>query len=1187
MLFPFTIMGRRSDYLVIDFSKIDMRNRPKFILRNLDDVAIGYLGHILNPTATINYNEISEIDFEYPAYDNGEKLNEYDLLNSMRVIEIEGYGQFILQKPVESDDTVSKIKSCKAYSLEYELSGKEVTVEEGTYNFWNPLTKESSIMGIILSEIPSWKIGTVSSDLIGKYRTFSAEKRKIYDFMKTDLQKTYGCIFDFDTYNRIINVRSIEDTPATKAIYLSSKNLLENIEIEENTDELVTVLDVHGADDLDIRSVNPMGVNKIYNLDAYMNESYFSKEMISHWENWKHTFEAYQQIYFNMSVEQIMLISQLVTENAVLTELEGELSGLESKKATLVQGISIDSSLQDDLDAVKNEISAKENEINNHKETVITPIENKITTITNQLKNINQLTSFSSFFNEEQIALLDRYFKCGSLTDSTFVATNIDNYSTVGSTVLSLASIFNLVSLTSLQKTEYTTDKTFYSIRGGMIETSHESLALKADIIRGTLEVNSNNTFVLSLYLNNGILNNSSTFSGATLSMTGTLSSNIMSTSTSLQFKTLSANVYFTRNVSEYQKQSVAMELYEYAIERLNKLSSPTYYFSVESANFLALDDFIEFAKQFELGEKIYLHIDDTVLEPIVMSVSIDFNDLSNFEIQFSDNYRLNSKEFTLETILDQAISSGSSLDFNQYNYSNFVSSGAKTSVEQFMKSAIDAMKNNIMAGTNNELQIDGTGLRCMKWDEDSEAYSPKQIWMAHNAIMFTEDNWESATIGIGEFTDKNFGTLYGIVLPALVGTLLAGQNLIIESEKQDGGIAVFKVDSEGASLHNATFDIYNGYNTQITLNPISGIAIGTYPLYSENDYTINEQNAKFWVDGSGNIHFKGTLDGANGKFSGELEAATGTFSGSLSGATGIFSGSLSVGGSYAFHVDENGNMYIGSNSFYNAPFRVDSAGNLYATSAMISGTITASDISVSSLTAQRLAQLLQSGYQVYDGSYISNLNADYITTGYLSANRIGAGTLDCGQVFLANGYGGFREGYGSATTSGGGTTTTYGAMMYGGEYPLWISPTNYIIATTEGVRLNAGSTWLSVWNGGIGGNYPVQDLSDRRNKHDISDLNKESDSYKKLCRSLRPSVFKFNHRKDNKKSFGYIAQDVEYAIQNAGLNPKEFTIITQPENLNTDSYMLAYSEFTALNTFMIQDLYKEIDELKQKINVL
>ena len=141
---------------------------------------------------------------------------------------------------------------------------------------------------------------------------------------------------------------------------------------------------------------------------------------------------------------------------------------------------------------------------------------------------------------------------------------------------------------------------------------------------------------------------------------------------------------------------------------------------------FLALDDFVDFAKQFELGEKVYLHIDNNVLEPIAMSVSIDFDDLSDFEIQFSDNYRLNSKEFTLESILDQAISGSNSLDLNQYNYSNFVSSGAKTSVEQFMKSAIDAMKNNIMAGENNELVIDGTGLRCMKYDEASGTYSPK-----------------------------------------------------------------------------------------------------------------------------------------------------------------------------------------------------------------------------------------------------------------------------------------------------------------------------------------------------------------------------------------------------------------------------------------------------------------------------
>lgn len=1266
--------------MVIDFSRIDMRKRPNFILRNLDGTPIGILGHILNPHGTFFYNEISEISFEYPAYDNGVKLDEYDLLTSMRVVDVEGYGQFILQKPIENDDTVSKKKSCKAYSLEHELSGKKITLEEGTYNFWNPLAPDSTVMGIILSEVPSWRIGTISSDLIGKYRTYSVNDQAIYNFMKSDLQKAYGCIFDFDTYTRTIHVRSVEDFISTKAVYLSSKNLIDNIEIEENIEALVTVLDVHGADDLDIRSVNPMGVNKIYNLDAYMNESYFSKEMIMQWQNWKQTFDSYQQTYFDISVEQSMLISRLVTENAVLADLEGELSGLESKKATLVQGVAMDSSLRDDLAAVKAEISAKEKEINIQKKTVIAPIENKITALTTELKNINQLTAFSAFFSEEQIAVLDRYFKCGSLTDSTFVATNIDSYSTDGTTVRGLASIFNLVSLNEIRKTEYTSDKTFYSVRGGMIETSHSSFALDAEIVRGTLEVNSDNTFVLSLYLNDGKLNNNTTFTGATLSMTGTLGANVISSASALQFKTSTANAYFTRDVTEYQKRSVALELYDYAVERLNKLSSPTFYFSVESANFLALDDFVDFAKQFELGEKVYLHIDNNVLEPIAMSVSIDFDDLSDFEIQFSDNYRLNSKEFTLESILDQAISGSNSLDLNQYNYSNFVSSGAKTSVEQFMKSAIDAMKNNIMAGENNELVIDGTGLRCMKYDEASGTYSPKQIWMAHNAIMFTEDNWESATIGIGEFTDKNFGALYGIVLPALVGTLLAGQNLIIESEKQDGGVAVFKMDAEGASLHNASFNLYGLTGGRIDMGAILGLVGGDDPdnmfVYDQfnnptgvktannksvtkvDDLDANDTpNANFWLDMDGGLYIKGVIDAVGG----------------------IFRGSLEVGGSTAFRVDAQGNLKIGGTAT-NPNFSVDANGNLVANSGTFKGTVYGAtykdnngNIMMNSSQQFKSDYLSLNGINVGNGQFVvdsagnvsvsgsikmgagSSINwaqvteqnatmslayiqannafnyagvaydeagnaydlaldaydaADYaydlayenritdkkvfdVLTGggtrfgifsdsssnrlYINANYIRSGTIDADIVTLGSGWGGFACARGST-----GISVTYGAKVYGSDEDY------YFIATDAGVRMQAPDNGITITNNVISASEEITVSSDRRIKNSIS---YDMDKYNGFFMSLKPSFYRLNKGSSQRFHIGFIAQDVEEALLNNGLETSDFAGFIRCAGAHDvhDQYLdqcyLRYSDFISLNTYMIQKLYREIEQLKSKLN--
>lgn len=1280
--------------MVINFGKINMRERPKFILRNLDETAIGYLGHILNPSMTVNYNEISEIEFEYPAFDNGKKLDEYDLLTSMRVVDVEGYGQFILQKPIENDDTVSKKKSCKGYSLEHELSGKDITIEEGTYNFWNPLAKESSIMGIILSEIPSWKIGTVSSDLIGKYRTYSAEKRKIYDFMKTDLQKTYGCIFDFDTYTRTINVRSIESALATKAVYLSSKNLLDKIEIEENTDELVTVLDVHGADELDIRSVNPMGVNKIYNLDAYMNESYFSKEMITQWQKWKQTFASYQQLYFNMSVEQSLLIGQLVTENAVLTELEGELSMLESKKATLVQGMAMDSSLQDELNTINTEISAKKQEINSQKNSVIASIEDKITVLTNQLKNINQLTAFSAFFSDEQIKVLDRYFKCGSLTDSTFVATSTDSYSSDGTTVRELASIINLINLQRIQKIEYTADKTFYSVRGGRIETSHASFSMDAEIVSGTMEVNADLSFVFSLYLNDGVMNGDTEFPGATLSMTGKLNSNVMTTDTTLQFKTVTANVYVTRDVTEYQKQSIALELYDYAVNRLEKLSSPTYYFSVDSANFLTLDEFSEFAERFTLGEKVYLHIDNQVLEPIAMSVSIEFDDLPSFQIEFSDNYKLNSKEFTLEGILDQAISGSNSLDLNQYNYSNFVNSGAKTSVQQFMQSAIDAMKNNILAGSNNEIKIDGTGLRCMKWDESTGDFSPKQIWIAHNAIMFTEDNWESATIGIGEFTDKNFGTLYGIVLPALVGTLLAGQNLIIESEKQDGGVAVFKMDAEGASLHNASFNLYGSTGGRIDMGAILGLVGGNEPnkMFTYDQFnnptgvkTVNGKsitkvedlvandtpNANFWLDMDGGLYIKGVIDAVGG----------------------IFRGSLEVGGSTAFRVDSQGNLKIGGTDT-NPNFSVDAKGNLIAKSANIKGRIDASSLyingkniltnlnnglatdgsqimsdyldlygitiynastggisfavsstgavtingnvtmgagsSINWATVQEINPASSLAYvransaynladsaneyagiaydradeAISDAEYalevawdnaLTDKNVFDVLTGggsrfgifsdsstnrlYINANYIRAGTINADIITLGSSWGGFCCAIGND-----GIEDTYGAMMYGSNSRY------YFIATNAGVRMQARNNGITVTATRIVADTEVEQPSDRRTKNHISnDLSK----YKDFFMALKPSVYRYNEGTSGRYHIGYIAQEVESALNDTGITTRDFAGIVQSADEGDISrsyknpYFLRYNEFIALNTYMIQELYQYVDQLKFEIEQL
>jgi hypothetical protein len=91
-----------------------------------------------------------------------------------------------------------------------------------------------------------------------------------------------------------------------------------------------------------------------------------------------------------------------------------------------------------------------------------------------------------------------------------------------------------------------------------------------------------------------------------------------------------------------------------------------------------------------------------------------------------------------------------------------------------------------------------------------------------------------------------------------------------------------------------------------------------------------------FYVDSNGDAVFKGTLSAAAGTFAGTLSAAAGTFTGALSGGT------ISIGsGNSIFKADSNG-IYLGNATFASAPFRVNPDGVLTATSATITGTVTA-----------------------------------------------------------------------------------------------------------------------------------------------------------------------------------------------------------------------------------------------------
>ena len=109
------------------------------------------------------------------------------------------------------------------------------------------------------------------------------------------------------------------------------------------------------------------------------------------------------------------------------------------------------------------------------------------------------------------------------------------------------------------------------------------------------------------------------------------------------------------------------------------------------------------------------------------------------------------------------------------------------------------------------------------------------------------------------------------------------------------------------------------------------------------------------------------------------------------------------------------------------------------------------------------------------------------------------------------------------------------------------------------------------------------------------------SEKVENLFMDLKPVQYRFkDDYDDNRLHNGFIAQEVEEAMEKNGIEYNDFSALLkfkpemgeEPKFLNEDGevdyeYGLGYGEFTALNTHMIQKAFKEIEKLKEEIKLL
>ena len=307
------------------------------ILETLSDQVIQTLGYATDIIPQLAYNEVSTLEFSVPKEVDGVLVPNYDKLVGWNLITWKDLGRFILMDPSIEYSDGYEMKHCQAYSLEFEWVFKQFYLEEGVYNFWSPVSPEGTILGTIMDTVPHWSLGTVDSTLIGVYRSLEEQSGNLYDFVKSTLQESVGCIFEFDTLTRTVNVRDVSSRVKTQPIFLSKKNLLKEIIVEEDSQNIITCADVNGAEGVTIIGVNPTGGNKLYNLDYFIDSGHFSGTIAQKWESWQTMLDNYQQYYYNVTIERDLQRARWLVENAKMIKLNEDLDGLEQQQTAVIQ----------------------------------------------------------------------------------------------------------------------------------------------------------------------------------------------------------------------------------------------------------------------------------------------------------------------------------------------------------------------------------------------------------------------------------------------------------------------------------------------------------------------------------------------------------------------------------------------------------------------------------------------------------------------------------------------------------------------------------------------------------------------------------------------------------------------------------------------------------------------------------
>lgn len=862
------------------------------------------------------------MSFTVIAEYDGQKNPCYEKLRKSRLIHVDGFGYFTITEDEESFENKIPSKSISAYSAEYLLNNKGInltfittagdindttstTIVTSNYFFYSQQQEDKSLLHQLIKVAPQWKIGYVSPSLRNKSRSFSETDKGLYGFLTNEVSQSYEALFVFDNEDYVINAYDTTEVIKNTNVVLSFDNLLKSATVTEMSDDIYTVINVSGAENLSIAKINPNGTKKLFCLDYYTGvldktatnyyENYNEwitdndlKKKVLEWEkaNKEAIYDTSEGSYGAWTALQKKFNLLLLTQQAALNQMQTYYDAAQQNMSLYTDYSDVDNLLvtveyTEWFQTKQKQITYGEAKkggykiINYYQVVEYTTDDTYTVTLYAYWKNYSQACEANLNILKEGGRLYSvRKIDFEDVEDEEGYTRNQDY--NIPSTATVIATGENIASEVLNHSISPSGDYSEYSIDA--LQKEIDDIQKERDFIVNQYSFETYFTDAEKLALDPFLIEGS--FSDDTFIVTDSMQTKDYSdNSTKIQVVDSEGNMV-VKTVGELKQDDtimddiyVAGQLVDAGYEKLKVVSQPSFSFEAESANFFFIEKFKPFIDQLMSIEKdkgslfgCILNIqlqDDNWVYPYLQELEIEYDSPDSFTMKFGNRFRMSDDVYTFSELHNETTSAVSSVGSLLTAVSQPVTNGTIDAVTKYTKTALIAANQAIKATTDNDFIFGSYGIKGRKKstaDGNINGFDPEQLWITNNKICFTTDGWATTKAVFGKITVDGQES-YGLIADNLVGKLIMGNNLVISNSANS---LVF--DENGMTIENddISIEISPTKGFDILKKNASGGSDVIFQVDAKGNLTMNGGTINIGATGADDIGY--IIDGNSGR---------------------------------------------------------------------------------------------------------------------------------------------------------------------------------------------------------------------------------------------------------------------------------------------------------------------------------